>query len=205
MSLLILIEKFNNNYVDALKALLRQMFGKGNFVIVDTSGGYHVLVRTSAIKINPHEFCCYTELMYRYAVEESKTEEPYLDEKGNCKFECIVNDSQIPGLPLPGTYQYGRPVTVLNKEDFVEQPVDLIKPVEGKWYPSYAYHHWAEPKDVDLDKPFDTYDEAMKYACSFLCDDDNANAYLFKEGYWWKLSDNKEPVKYCDFRYEDFE
>ena len=42
----------------------------------------------------------------------------YLDEKGNSKFECIVNDSQIPGLPLPGTYQYGRPVTVLNKEDF---------------------------------------------------------------------------------------
>ena len=35
-----------------------------------------------------------------------------------CKFECIVNDSQIPGLPLPGTYQYGRPVTVLNKDDF---------------------------------------------------------------------------------------
>jgi hypothetical protein len=30
----------------------------------------------------------------------------------------MVNDSQIPGLPLPGTYQYGRPVTVLNKEDF---------------------------------------------------------------------------------------
>ena len=40
------------------------------------------------------------------------------DEKGNCKFECVINDSQIPGLPLPGTYQYGRPVTVLNKEDF---------------------------------------------------------------------------------------
>ena len=39
-------------------------------------------------------------------------------EKGNVKFEAIVNDSQIPGLPLPGTYQYGRPVTVINKEDF---------------------------------------------------------------------------------------
>ena len=44
--------------------------------------------------------------------------EPYVDEKGICKFECIVNDSQIPGLPLPGTYQYGKKVTVLNKEDF---------------------------------------------------------------------------------------
>ena len=110
--------EFCDNYVSALKAILMEMFGKGNFVIVDTSGGYHVLVKTSAIKFNPHEFCFYTELMYKYAVEESKTEEPYLDEKGNCKFECVVNDSQIPGLPLPGTYQYGRPVTVLNKEDF---------------------------------------------------------------------------------------
>ena len=45
-------------------------------------------------------------------------EEPYLDEKGNNKFECVVNDSQIPGVPLPGTYQYNRPVTVLNKEEF---------------------------------------------------------------------------------------
>ena len=45
-------------------------------------------------------------------------EEPYVDEKGNNKFECIVNDSQIPGVPLPGTYQYDRKVTVLNKEDF---------------------------------------------------------------------------------------
>ena len=57
-------------------------------------------------------------------------EEPYLDEKGVCKFECIVNDSQIPGIPLPGTYQYGRPVKVLNKEDFIksdeEKEEDLL-------------------------------------------------------------------------------
>ena len=56
------------------------------------------------------------EKIYKDGVEDGF--EPYLDEKGNCKFECIVNDSQIPGIPLPGTYQYGRPVTVLNKEDF---------------------------------------------------------------------------------------
>jgi hypothetical protein len=34
------------------------------------------------------------------------------------KFECIVNDSQIPGIPMPGTFQYGRPVRIINKEDF---------------------------------------------------------------------------------------
>jgi hypothetical protein len=43
---------------------------------------------------------------------------PHVDAKGNDKFECVVNDSQIPGIPMPGTYQYGRPVKIINKEDF---------------------------------------------------------------------------------------
>lgn len=99
-----------------LKEELNNTFGKGNYVIVDTSGGYHVLVKTSAIKSNPHDFCKKAETIYKEGLKLGFPE--YLDEKGNCKFECIVNDSQIPGLPLPGTYQYDRPVTVLNKEDF---------------------------------------------------------------------------------------
>lgn len=99
-----------------LKEELNNTFGKGNYVIVDTSGGYHVLVKTSAIKSNPHDFCKKVETIYKEGLKLGFSE--YLDDKGNCKFECIVNDSQIPGLPLPGTYQYGRPVTVLNKEDF---------------------------------------------------------------------------------------
>lgn len=97
--------------------ILEPQFGKGNYVIVDTSGGYHILVKTSAIKSNPHIFCGIMKDLYDTGVEDFE-EAPYLDEKGNCKFECVVNDSQIPGIPLPGTYQYGRPVTVLNKEDF---------------------------------------------------------------------------------------
>ena len=99
-----------------LKKELSNTFGKGNYVIVDTSGGYHVLVRTSAIKSNPHDFCKKVENIYKEGLKLGFPE--YLDDKGQCKFECIVNDSQIPGLPLPGTYQYDRPVTVLNKEDF---------------------------------------------------------------------------------------
>ena len=112
------------SYLDGLRAMLNITFGKGNYVIVDTSGGYHILVRTSVIKANPHDFCKLVESLYRVGVKEAG-EEPYLDEKGNCKFECIVNDSQIPGLPLPGTYQYDRPVTVLNKEDFEGE--DFVK------------------------------------------------------------------------------
>ena len=104
-------------YFDMMKRELNTRFGKGNYVIVSTSGGYHILVKTSAIKANPHDFCKQMEKLYKQGVEDGDYP-PYLDEKGVDKFECIVNDSQIPGLPLPGTYQYDRPVTVLNKEDF---------------------------------------------------------------------------------------
>ena len=107
---------FIKGYYEQMIDYLNEDFGKGNYIIVDTSGGYHILVRASAIKSNPHNFCRDMQLVYQQAMTYG--EEPYLDEKGVCKFECIVNDSQIPGLPLPGTYQYGKKVTVLNKEDF---------------------------------------------------------------------------------------
>lgn len=104
-------------YFDMMKRELKLRFGKGNYIIVSTSGGYHVLVKTNAIKANPHDFCKQMEKLYKQGVEDGGYP-AYVDEKGNCKFECIVNDSQIPGIPLPGTFQYERPVTVLNKEDF---------------------------------------------------------------------------------------
>ena len=107
---------FITGYYKQMIDYLNKAFGKGNYVIVDTSGGYHILVRASAIKADPHNFCKDMQLVYQQAMTYG--EEPYLDEKGVCKFECIVNDSQIPGLPLPGTYQYDREVRVLNKEDF---------------------------------------------------------------------------------------
>lgn len=104
------------NYYEEMKDRLNYYFGKGNYVIVDTSGGYHILVRVSSIKCDPHKFCRDMTALYFYALFCG--ENAYKDDRGNCKFECIVNDSQIPGLPLPGTYQYDRKVTVLNKEDF---------------------------------------------------------------------------------------
>ena len=107
---------FITGYYKQMIDYLNEAFGKGNYVIVDTSGGYHILVRASAIKADPHNFCRDMQLVYQQAMTYG--EEPYVDEKGNNKFECVVNGSQIPGLPLPGTYQYNKPVTVLNKEDF---------------------------------------------------------------------------------------
>lgn len=109
-------EGYERSYYADLVSLLSETFGKGNYIIVDTSGGYHVLVRTTSIRANPHNLCAKVKDIYDFGL--AMKEEPYVDDKGNCKFECIVNDSQIPGIPLPGTYQYDRPVTVLNKEDF---------------------------------------------------------------------------------------
>lgn len=96
---------------------IQKFYKKGDYVIVSTSGGYHILVKNSAIRFDPHNLCKEMAQHYKYLVETCGKER-YVDEKGNEKFECIVNDSQIPGIPLPGTYQYDRPVTVLNKEDF---------------------------------------------------------------------------------------
>lgn len=103
---------------------LNARFGKGNYVIVSTGGGYHILVRTCAIKGNPNDFCREVEEIYKKGVTDGNPE--YLDDKGAVKFEATMTsfknrktgETSIPGLPLPGTYQYGREVTVINKEDF---------------------------------------------------------------------------------------
>ena len=112
-------EKINRiGFYDQMISVFEKYYGKGNYVVINTTGGYHILVRSKCIRFDPHKVCTEIENIYKKALENGL--EPYLNDKGEDKFECIVNDSQIPGLPLPGTYQYGRPVKVLNKEDFNE-------------------------------------------------------------------------------------
>ena len=48
-----------------------------------------------------------------------------------------------------------------------------MKPVEGKYYPAYAWRHFVSYKDAMLDRPCDTYEEAREKAIAMLCDDDN--------------------------------
>ena len=110
-------------YYQTMCGTLSEMFGKGNYVIIDTSGGYHILVRTRAIHGDPHFFCKSMEILYHKGIQDGCM--PYYDDKSKDKFECIVNDSQIPGIPLPGTYQYGRPVKVINKEEFSKEFVNV--------------------------------------------------------------------------------
>lgn len=114
-------------YYETMCGTLNEMFGKGNYAIIDTSGGYHILVRTKAIHCDPHHFCKSMEILYHKGIKDGCM--PYYDDKGKDKFECIVNDSQIPGIPMPGTFQYGRPVRVINKEEVSSE---------------YIYHHYKE-------------------------------------------------------------
>lgn len=107
----------SKQYYTAMLEAFDAEYGIGNYIVIDTSGGYHVLVRTKAIKADPHRFCQKILSIYKRGCLDGNP--AYRDIKGVDKFECIVNDSQIPGIPLPGTYQYGRPVTILNKEDFI--------------------------------------------------------------------------------------
>lgn len=101
---------FKTYCYDQLKQIFSNAFGCGNYIIIDTSGGYHVLIKTTAITKNPHDVCKLVDKLYRESLF-IYSENPY------DKYECIINDSQIPGIPLPGTYQYGKLVTILNKED----------------------------------------------------------------------------------------
>lgn len=110
-------EWFKRKYYEELIHIIERYYNKGSYVVIETSGGYHILCRTNSIHFDPHLLCKDIAQYYIYTIE-MHGEAPYVDDKGNSKFECIINDSQIPGLPLPGTYQYGKPVIVLNKEDF---------------------------------------------------------------------------------------
>lgn len=71
-------------YLDALKLYLNRYFGKDNYSIIDTSVGYHILVRTTAIKSNPNKFCEDINVLYKAAVHDFGKQE-YVDEKGDIK------------------------------------------------------------------------------------------------------------------------
>lgn len=89
-----------------------KFYGKGNYAIVDTSGGYHLLVRVSAIKDNPNNFIA--------AVQCTQVDcnEALEGRVGDLCKEVKLTEVGSQFVPLPGTLQYGRLVTIVNKEDF---------------------------------------------------------------------------------------
>lgn len=93
---------YNSWYTYCLEKL-----GKGNFVVIQTSGGYHTMVNKEVIKWNPNQFIKDFEELSS-VVEGSK----------NSMFikELEYNTNSM--IPVPGTFQYGEVVTVMNKGDF---------------------------------------------------------------------------------------
>lgn len=94
-----------------------EKFGKGNFVIIETSGGFHVLLKVEALKSNPNEFMKNCILDAEYNVSRNKEGiEAYLSPKLFDEVKMTEPGSQF--VPVPGTLQYGNLVKVVNKEDF---------------------------------------------------------------------------------------
>ena len=95
-----------------------KLFGKGNFAIIKTCGGYHTLVRKECLSFNPNNFL---EEVYRQA--KNPNFEEYID-------EFVANDSSHKSkdgkntikrsalIPTPGCRQYDSYPIVMNKEDF---------------------------------------------------------------------------------------
>ena len=90
-------------------------YGKGNYAVVDTSGGYHLLVKVDAMKSDPNKFIkAVQDTNFEYNLEIK-------DKIGKLCKEVKLTEAGSQFLPMPGTLQYGRLVTIVNKQDFVEE------------------------------------------------------------------------------------
>ena len=93
-----------------------KFYSKGNYAIVDTSGGYHLLVKVSAMKSNPNNFIAAVQ-----CTQFVHNDEVLKGRIGDLCKEVKLTEAGSQFLPMPGTLQYGRLVTIINKEDFVEE------------------------------------------------------------------------------------
>lgn len=105
--------------LSSLRKNLEKFFGKGNYVIVKTTGGYHSLVRKEALTFNPRDFIdavLNTNVKFEDPISGIPDTTYPLEELVD---EFIKNDNGF--IPTPGTLQYGNLVTVVNKGDFEEK------------------------------------------------------------------------------------
>lgn len=110
---------FEKSY-GALHMAGEKLFGRGNFAIIKTSGGYHTLVRKKCLTFNPNNFL---KAVIDEAVSTGFSLSDYVD-------EFVANDSAHKSkdgnnvikrsalIPTPGCRQYDSYPVVINKEDF---------------------------------------------------------------------------------------
>ena len=112
----------NNNGYNLIYDYCINNFEKGNFYIINTFNGYHILIN----KLSYGNFCSKNKGPKKFCIDIKnivfeKIKEMYKDEYEMLmkdKFECKLNDDGM-GIPLPGTLQYGRLVIINNKKDFL--------------------------------------------------------------------------------------
>ena len=100
-----------------LKEDLRDVFGKGNYFIIKTNGGYHILVKRT----------CLSEANKRI-FERTGSKDPvhgFSDLIDDTLGEYLTKgEKRVQGqcfVPVPGTWMYGSFIpTIINKEDFDE-------------------------------------------------------------------------------------
>jgi hypothetical protein len=105
------------DFENGLKAQLSTVYGKGNYFIIKTNGGYHVLVKKSCLSV-ASQVCLKSfgnkDPIHTFAKNIDDTLGIFLT-KGEKRLQgqCFV--------PVPGTIMYGKFVpTIINKEDFEE-------------------------------------------------------------------------------------
>lgn len=95
------LENKSESYINDMSEVLEEK-GINKYFWIDTRSGYHLLVDKTQMKFNPND------IIIRGVEMVSKKN---MGEVG----EIIYNKNSM--IPLPGTYQGGHPVTVLNKGD----------------------------------------------------------------------------------------
>ena len=103
---------------NALYKSAEELFGRGNFAIIKTNGGYHTLVKKDCLKFDPNKFLTKVyesadnPLFADYIREFMANDTSHKSKSGN----NVIKRTAF--IPTPGCRQYDSYPVVMNKEDF---------------------------------------------------------------------------------------
>lgn len=110
--------KEKRDFVESkLKETFAKIYGKGNYFIIKTNGGYHVLVKKICLEAASKR--CFEEFTIKDPIHSVVT---YID--GALADYLTKGEKRVQGqcfVPVPGTWMYDNFIpTIINKEDFDE-------------------------------------------------------------------------------------